>query len=312
MVGDQAIVQVSGTNAPASCSWQRTEPDIDAFTSPHLFYHLIGSTFAMGPQVSNWEDMLWVSEEVDEETGDFQYTMFATVEDDAIYYSQLSKPKADISFQDATDSLARISDEEIFPRWPRQDHTLTKAPDELPPNAFVKRPRLALYDIFLKHKVVHLIPQGLMEEAEAMELLIGHPHPNIIGYHGCHVRRGYITGLLLDRHRHNLENYLKNGHTIHDKPVFMESLESAVHHLHSLGWAHNDLNPSNILVTNDSRPIMIDFGSSHRIGEKLSTSRGTKGWIDCEMKDYTTSETRHDTSALAMIRTWLDNPTFDD
>ncbi|KAG5747770.1 hypothetical protein H9Q70_009555 [Fusarium xylarioides] len=156
----------------------------------------------MAPQVTSWEELLWVSEEVDEDTGDFQYTMLAMVEDDMIYYGQLNKLKADILFQHATDSLVRIPDKEIFPQWP-QGLTLTKAPEELPPDVFIKRPRLALYDIFSKHKVVHLLPKELVEEAEAMEVLGSQPHPNIIGYHGCHVRRGYITGLVLDRHPHD-------------------------------------------------------------------------------------------------------------
>lgn len=265
----------------------------------------------MAPRVTSWEGLLWVSEEVDDDTGDFKYTMFATVEDDMIYYGQLNKPKAEISFQRATDILARIPDAEIFPRW-SQGLTLTKAPEELPPDVFIKRPRLALYDIFLKHKVVHILRKGLMEEAEAMEMLRSQPHPNIVGYQGCHVRRGYITGLVLDRHLHNLKSYLKSGHIIQDKELFIDALESALHHLHSLGWAHNDVNPTNVLVAEDKRPILIDFGSARRIGEELSTSRGTEGWIDCDMKDYTVSETQHDTSALKKFRTWLGNPTFED
>ncbi|KAF5712001.1 serine threonine kinase [Fusarium mundagurra] len=188
----------------------------------------------MAPQLTSWEDLLWVSEEVDEDTGDFQYTMFAMVEDDMIYYGQLNKPKADISFQHATDSLVRVPDEEIFPRWP-QDLTLTKAPEELPPDVFFKRPGMALYDIFSKHKVVHLLPKGLMEEAEEMEVLRSKPHPNIVRYHGYHVRRGYITGLVFDRHPHDLKSYLKNGHLIQNTTLFIELLESAIHHLHSLG-----------------------------------------------------------------------------
>ncbi|KAF9767658.1 hypothetical protein IL306_015135 [Fusarium sp. DS 682] len=265
----------------------------------------------MAPEVTSWGELLCVAEEVDEDTGDFQYTMFATVDDDMIYYGQLNKLKADISFQQATESLSQIPDEEIFPRWP-QSLDLTMAPEELPPGVFIKRPRIALYDVFLKHKVVHLLPKGLVEEADAMEVLGSYPHPNIIGYHGCHVRRGYITGLVLDRHSYDLSNYLKSGHAIENKVLFMQSLESAIHHLHSLGWAHNDLNPTNVLVSEDRSPILIDFGSARRIGDKLSTSRGTKGWIDCEMKDYTTSETQHDTSALIKLRKWLDSPTFED
>ena len=159
---------------------------------------------------------------------------------------------------------------------------------------------------------MHLIAKEVMEEAEVMEVVASQPHQNIIGYHGCHVRRGYITGLVLDQHPHDLKNYLGSGHSIQNKELFMELLESAIHHLHSLGLAHNDLNPTNVLLADDGRPILIDFGSARRIGEKLSTSRGTKGWISCAMEDYTTSETQHDIFALAKLRVWLDNPTFED
>ncbi|KAL2757917.1 hypothetical protein ACRALDRAFT_207148 [Sodiomyces alcalophilus JCM 7366] len=55
------------------------------------------------------------------------------------------------------------------------------------------------------------------------------------------------------------------------------------------------------LASQDKRPILIDFGSAHRTGDKLSTCRGTKGWIDCEIKDYTTPETRHDASAANSV-----------
>lgn len=92
----------------------------------------------------------------------------------------------------------------------------------------------------------------------------------------------------------------------------MKALEGGIHHLRLLGWAHNDLNPGNVLVNETGMPILIDFGSSHPIGAKLTFSRGTKGWIDEDMKDYTMSEKRHDISALCKIRSWLDAPIFED
>ena len=72
------------------------------------------------------------------------------------------------------------------------------------------------------------------------------------------------------------ETYAHEYNTIQDKEAFMKSLGSAIHHLHSLDLAHNDLNPANILVAEDGTPILIDFGSARKIGEKLSMSRGTK------------------------------------
>lgn len=78
----------------------------------------------------------------------------------------------------------------------------------------------------------------------------------------------------------------------------MESLESVIGHLHALGWIHNDLNPTNILVTEGGNPILIDFGSARKIGDKMTMSRGTKEWIDGEMQDYTISKAIHDNPAL--------------
>ncbi|KAK4085695.1 uncharacterized protein Triagg1_685 [Trichoderma aggressivum f. europaeum] len=262
----------------------------------------------MAPEITSWEELLWVYEVFDDETEDFKHTQIAKVDDDKIFYCEISKPKTDITFQEITTSLTRLPDDEIFPPWP-QALTTTKAPQELPPAIFIKRPQIELYGFFSKREAAHLLREGLVEEAEAMEVLRSQPHPNIVGYHGCHVRRGYITGLVLDRHPYDLNDFIKSGQTIQDEDLFMESLHAAVSHLHALGWAHNDLHPANVLVAEDGRPILIDFGSCRRIGEKLSTSRGTMGWIDCEMKDYTTSEMHHDTFALDKIRTWLSNPT---
>ena len=58
--------------------------------------------------------------------------------------------------------------------------------------------------------------------------------------------------------------------------------------------------------------VLIDFGSAGEIGAKLGTSRGTKGWIDQDMKDYHTPYKCRDSPALEKILIWLDAPVFDD
>lgn len=170
---------------------------------------------------------------------------------------------------------------------------------------------LALYDVFKKHNVLRLIPKALLDEAQTMEFLTQHTNPHIVQYHGCRVRRGRIVGLVLNRHPHTLTDYLKDKVGTIEKEPFMDALISAIHHLHALGWAHNDLNPSNILVDTSGLPVLIDFGSAQPVGNKLGTSRGTDGWIDSSMDDYHTSETKHDEYAIEKIRSWLDAPIFD-
>lgn len=267
----------------------------------------------MAPQVTAWEDLTLVDEEVDDETGEVRHTTFAVVdEDDTAYFGKSNHPKGNITFEQLTSALAPIPDDDIFPEWMPSDVELTRAQDTLPLNIYIKRPNLSMYDIFQEHNVLNLIPEGLLEEARAMEMLSQHLHPNIIRYHGCRVRRGRITGLVLDRHPHTLTDYLKNEVGSVDQEAFMKALSSAIYHLHSLGWAHNDLNPSNILVNEEGMPVLIDFGSAREIGAKLGTSRGTKGWIDSDMKDYHTSDKGHDFFALEKIRTWLNDPMFDE
>ncbi len=101
-----------------------------------------------------------------------------------------------------------------------------------------------------------------------------------------------------------------------DKKAFIGALESAIYHLHSLGWVHNDLNPTNVMVDGPGlggvMPVPIDVGSAREVDTLLGTSRGTSGWIDSRIEDYTTSKKEHDIFALEKIRVWLDSPPFGD
>jgi serine/threonine protein kinase len=88
-----------------------------------------------------------------------------------------------------------------------------------------------------------------------------------------------------------------------DKARFFAALESAIDYLHSLGLAHNDINPGNIMVK-DEMPVLIDFGSCQPYGKNLR-SLGTKGWYE---ELFFTSEKKHDVYSLAKLRDWLDKP----
>jgi len=176
-----------------------------------------------------------------------------------------------------------------------------------PGNLYLKRPRIIRYEEYRDDECLEIIPALLLEEAYILEKLSKlapqQQHPNIIHYHGCLVQRGFITGLVLVA---DLEAYVVDemGPPL-DKVPFMEGLKSAIKHLHSLGLAHNDLNPRNVLVSAEGMPVLTDFDSCIPFGEKLKYSRGTPGWID-PGEDYKTSEARHDIYGLEKIRAWLD------
>ncbi|KAK4233214.1 kinase-like protein [Achaetomium macrosporum] len=166
----------------------------------------------------------------------------------------------DVMLEQFESALQRVPDEENYAEFP-QLHSLHQA---------------AASDVYSDCKeqdVLHLFPLIMLDEARA----------------------GRITALVLDRHRSNLKQYQKENAEAIDKDAFMAALESAIRRLHSLGVAHNDLNPGNVLVNAEGMPVLIDFGSCRAVGEKLGPSRGTAGWIE-------------DLHALEKIRTWLNNP----
>jgi serine/threonine protein kinase len=126
-------------------------------------------------------------------------------------------------------------------------------------------------------------------------------HPNIVKYHGCRVRRGRITAIVLEHHDQTLMEYASTpAFQQIEKVKFLEALESAVYSLHALGLAHNDINPYNIMIK-EGMPILIDFGSCQPFGKRLQ-SLGTHGWFE---ELFFTSEKKHDIYSLEKLRQWL-------
>lgn len=157
------------------------------------------------------------------------------------------------------------------------------------------------------------IPDLLLHEAQMLGLLSRHrQHPNIVGYHGCRVRGGFITGLVLDMvPGSTLGRYMEGtvgGLEKIDKDSFMAALQSAVDHLHHVvGIAHNDIHPDNVIVQPDGTPCLIDFNSAAKIGHRKFWKTECRPWHD-EKGDDKISQKRRDLYALAKLRWALDHP----
>jgi serine/threonine protein kinase len=148
------------------------------------------------------------------------------------------------------------------------------------------------------------IPRAILDETLVMEQLSKFPHPDIISYHGCRVKRGRITAILLEKLPETLAQCAATPKFQElDKFKVMESIASAVDHFPGLGLAHNDINPHNIMIK-DKQPILIDFGSTKPFGQRLQ-SLGTHGWYE---ELFFTSEKKHDIYSLNKLRGWLDKP----
>ncbi|KAJ4412070.1 hypothetical protein N0V82_008870 [Gnomoniopsis sp. IMI 355080] len=225
----------------------------------------------MAPKVMHFRDLDFVAESFDPNTGTFSYTTFALIEkDDEVYFGQLAVRKLKISLDEYSSALVRVPDAEIYPKLPEGNGKLSIFQDEQPlaSNLYLKRPRLIEYEEYKNQDCVQIIPGLLFDETRNLEIISQHPHPAIIGYHGCRVRRGFITGLVLDRHHNDLKHHIEDhGRPPLDKVAFLSALEAALAHLHNLGLAHNDLNPANILISETGMPVLIDFDSCRPVGQ---------------------------------------------
>jgi len=245
-------------------------------------------------------EALTIIEAWDTETNSSKYiTFYLVAPDEVVYFGESSKKKRDITLGEYSAALKPVPDHELYPKVP-ECVQLTLAPQSLDESsAYIKRPWLNSYE---STRGTDFVAKALLDETLIMESISQSPHPNIVGYYGCRVRRGRITAIVLERLETTLTQYAWSpSFKDLDHVRFLEEIESAVEHLHSLGLAHNDINPDNIMV-NDGRPAVIDFGSCQPFGKKLE-SLGTAGWYE---EIFFTSEKKHDTYSLAKLREWFE------
>ncbi|KAH8702996.1 hypothetical protein GQ44DRAFT_743783 [Phaeosphaeriaceae sp. PMI808] len=165
--------------------------------------------------------------------------------------------KCDLNQEIIRESLKRLPDENVYPKAPS---TIAAFSTSINGSLFLKRPKIGL------------LPKLMLREAETMELLLRNLHPCIIKYHGCLIKRSRIVSLILDRLPITLQHQLDEGGQHFNVDNYMRKIKSAIHHLHSLGLAHSDLTPMNIIADKCGNPVIIDYGSYQPPGTTFITA----------------------------------------
>jgi len=204
--------------------------------------------------------------------------------------------------------VVKLDKTEFQPRY-SDEYTRTKPINE----SFVKRPNLfSYYPVNDTNK--KRIADEILQEVQVFERLRRHPHPNIAKYLGCEVTDGKISGIFFKQYKQSLQQRLNPGHL--NKREFarwacldeawcsriIEGIESGLDHLHALGFVHNDITPSNIMLDEGDTPIFIDFESCRAIGESLEGVGRTYEWYDHEIQ---TAGPSNDLDALAEMEAWM-------
>ena len=163
----------------------------------------------------------------------------------------------------------------------------------------------------------------LMREGDGSENIVGFEieHQLLQVLHGPHVPRFVAAGdldrvpYLVMEHLHGatLEAWMKNFSDA-GQPVPVDEiarvgaqLAQALHSLHQQNVCHLDLKPANVLLTDDGRLVLLDFGlSCHAhypdlLAEEFRKAVGSPAWIAPEQVVGVRGDPRSDVFAIGVI-----------
>nr|POE51128.1 serine/threonine-protein kinase ppk4 [Quercus suber] len=202
---------------------------------------------------------------------DGHYLSVTAFVDGKTYVGKLEKESADaVDDVEIAESLQLVPPSCIHPRFPPD---FQRAPSFNLAEHYLKGPSFVADDCRPGKTVV---ADNLLREAAVFERLRKQPHPNIVPYYGCVLEDIRITQLCLKRCVCNLLEYAGKGELLSeaDKYALEDGIEAGIRHLHSLGLAHNDINPTNICIDLDQKPVIIDFDSCLPFGEAMIKGPG--------------------------------------
>ncbi|KPM41375.1 hypothetical protein AK830_g5195 [Neonectria ditissima] len=231
------------------------------------------------PDIHSFTSVIESFEEDDDGNIKFACTKFVVVDkgNRSVWAGSLDIPRTRVKIQQAIDCLRLVAEDLIYP-LSSPDMPLTAASDyTLEEDLWLKRPDITIYSQVADSTV---IAEEFLDEIRAHQIIQKSPHPNLVEFKGCLEKNGRVVGVLLKRYVVSLSARVKGrNHTPFDRTSCFEGIQAGVNHLHSLGLAHNDINPENIMLDDQDRPVIINMGSCKRLGEDLYQI-GTPGWND--------------------------------
>jgi len=140
----------------------------------------------------------------------------------------------------------------------------------------------------------------VLTEVLVLEMLAKRPHPHIIKYHGVVVEGNRIVGPSIERLPQSLAERCRAAAPPLDVEKVTRSVENSLTHVHSFGYCYNNVNPQNIMLTDDDAAVLIDFDSCILETEPLS-----KGTMPCWGNGSTLSSKDKDLACLDQVKKHL-------
>ncbi len=161
--------------------------------------------------------------------------------------------------------------------------------------------------------------QRLAEEADRLARM---NHPNIVHFINYHIDEAGSIYLIMEyADGHSLEDYIKNvsGLIVEDKICsFFEPLLDAFDYAHKHKIIHKDIKPSNIVITNEGVPKILDFGIAALLDDAgkdkdKDVIMGTPSYMSPEQVKGDSLDQRSDIYSLGVLlhQMLTGNPPYD-
>jgi serine/threonine-protein kinase len=82
---------------------------------------------------------------------------------------------------------------------------------------------------------------------------------------------------------------------------WVTDVAAALARTHERGWVHRDLKPGNVLLRNDGRAVLTDFGLARKIAQSVPPAEGTVGYIPPEARGGGVAHPNADTFAFGAL-----------
>lgn len=149
-----------------------------------------------------------------------------------------------------------------------------------------------------------------LESVDLYKKLFSVNNPNIARFYKTELVDGEFCVLCEYINGQTLEDYLNKNSPLSDETVFSLILQvcNGLDAIHGMGLVHRDINPQNIMITDDGTVKIIDFGIARTV--KANKNRdteilGTPGFTAPEQFGFKQTDCRADIYSLGVLMNFL-------
>ena len=184
----------------------------------------------------------------------------------------------DSTFKALLHSSTRIPDCDIYPVFEAGLDSFDPSAAN-PQDYYLKLPNVSVWN---RSKVV---AELMLAEARVNQMFLAEPHVNLGTYLGCVLHEGRIVQLAFPYYLETLSDRVirakqegSDCFPANEQEKCLNGIRAAVRHIHSMGYAHNDISACNILFDRNENAVLIDLDSCTLIGETLKKGGIVGGW----------------------------------